>query len=98
MASSRGPCWHLDGSDGGRIVNEWKELTDEDRQAVVDSMPGALDGFLRGWGWQQFAKAVEQKLRDKNDPTPYCVECGDGITPHDPGICGCCYATKYSNG
>lgn len=25
----------------------------------------------------------------------YCVECGDGITAHDPGICGCCYATKY---
>jgi hypothetical protein len=25
----------------------------------------------------------------------WCEECGDGITAHDPGICGCCYHVKY---
>jgi hypothetical protein len=25
----------------------------------------------------------------------WCESCGDGITAHDPGICGTCFATKY---
>lgn len=35
-----------------------------------------------GLKWQYFAEA-------------WCVECGDGITAHDPGVCGTCYAMKY---
>lgn len=33
-------------------------LTDEQIDAIADAMPGGLDGFLRGWGWRQFARAV----------------------------------------
>lgn len=44
----------------------WVGLTDEDRQAVFESLPNALDGFLKLWGWLHFAKAVEAKLREKN--------------------------------
>lgn len=29
-------------------------------------------------------------------PEPYCVACGDGIVPHNPGICGTCYAIKHA--
>lgn len=33
-------------------------LTDEYIDKVAESMPGGLDGFLKGWGWRQFARAV----------------------------------------
>ena len=38
---------------------ERKPLTDEGINEIADSMPGGLDGFLKGWGWQQFARAIE---------------------------------------
>ena len=33
-------------------------LTDEEIDAIADAMPGGLEGFLKGWGWRQFARAV----------------------------------------
>lgn len=33
-------------------------LTDEEIDAVANSMEGGLDGFLKGWGWRQFARAA----------------------------------------
>lgn len=33
-------------------------LTDEQIDAIARSMPGGLDGFLKGWGWNQFAHAI----------------------------------------
>jgi len=45
---------------------QWVGLTDEDRRAVFESLPNALDGFLKLWGWLHFSKAVEAKLREKN--------------------------------
>ena len=33
-------------------------LTDRQIDAIAESMPGGLDGFLKGWGWRQFARAV----------------------------------------
>lgn len=48
----------------------WRGLHDEERQAVVDAMPGGIDGFLKGWGWKQFAQAIEDKLRDRNEQGP----------------------------
>ena len=33
-------------------------LTDKQIDAIAESMPGGLDGFLKGWGWRQFARAV----------------------------------------
>ena len=34
-------------------------LTDGEINEIADSMPGGLDGFLKGLGWQQFARAIE---------------------------------------
>lgn len=34
------------------------QLTNEEIDAIADSMPGGLEGFLKGWGWRQFAHAV----------------------------------------
>ena len=34
-------------------------LTDGEINEIANSMPGGLDGFLKGWGWQQFARAIE---------------------------------------
>ena len=33
-------------------------LTDGQIDAIADAMPGGLEGFLKGWGWRQFARAV----------------------------------------
>ncbi|MGF6440734.1 hypothetical protein [Paraburkholderia youngii] len=41
-----------------------------------------------------FACALAEYLR-KRDSTPECQECGDGVTAHDPGVCGNCFAMKY---
>jgi len=52
-------------------MNEWIELTDEDRESAFFSMPDALDGFLKKWGLLNFAKAVEAICREKNaTPSP----------------------------
>lgn len=34
------------------------QLTDEQIDAIADAMPGGLEGFIKGWGWRQFARAV----------------------------------------
>ena len=33
-------------------------LTDEQIDAVAENMPGGLAGFLKGWGWRQFAREI----------------------------------------
>lgn len=33
-------------------------LTDEQIDAIADAMPGGLEGFMKGWGWRQFARAI----------------------------------------
>ena len=55
---------------GAGLVGWWKPegmeypqpnrepLTDEQIDAIADAMPGGLEGFLKGWGWRQFARAV----------------------------------------
>lgn len=34
------------------------EVSDEQINAIAQGMPGGLDGFLKGWGWQQFARKI----------------------------------------
>lgn len=36
-----------------------KPLTDECINEIANSMPGGLAGFMKGWGWQQFARQIE---------------------------------------
>ena len=52
----------------------WQGLTDEDRQAVFESLPDMLEGFLKTWGWLHFAKAIEAKSREKNTRAPLSDE------------------------
>ena len=33
-------------------------ITDAEIDAIAEGMPGGIDGFLKGWGWRQFARAV----------------------------------------
>jgi hypothetical protein len=35
-----------------------QSLTDDYIDKIAESMPGGLDGFLKGWGWRQYARAV----------------------------------------
>jgi hypothetical protein len=34
-------------------------LADGAIDRIAEAMPGGMDGFLKGWGWRQFARAVE---------------------------------------
>lgn len=55
---------------GAGLVGWWKPegmeypqpkletLTDNQIDRIAESMPGGLEGFLKGWGWRQFARAV----------------------------------------
>ena len=44
----------------------WNSPTLAEVESIVTNMPGGLDGFLKGWGWLQFAREVEKLCQDKN--------------------------------
>lgn len=35
-------------------------LGDARIDAIAESMPGGMEGFLKSWGWRQFARAIEE--------------------------------------
>ncbi|SCU75583.1 hypothetical protein CNECB9_2370157 [Cupriavidus necator] len=39
-----------------------RALTDADIDKIAETMPGGMDSFLKGWGWRQFARAVEDEI------------------------------------
>jgi hypothetical protein len=41
------------------------------------------------------AAPVADSAMAKDAEPIWCQACGDGITAHDPGICGTCFAVKY---
>ena len=56
---------HTEG-DEQLTVPEWNSPTLEEVESIVTNMPGGLDGFLKGWGWLQFAREVEKLCKEKN--------------------------------
>jgi hypothetical protein len=53
--------------DGGKSeAVAWNALTDEDRKAAFESLPDMLEGFLKKWGWLNFAKEIERRCMEKN--------------------------------
>ena len=44
----------------------WVPLTDDDRKAAFESLPDALEGFMKKWGWLHFAKEIERRCKEKN--------------------------------
>lgn len=34
-------------------------MSDKRITEIAESMPGGIDGFLKGWGWRQFARDIE---------------------------------------
>ena len=45
---------------------EWNSPTLAEVESIITNMPGGLDGFLKGWGWLQFAREVEKLCQEKN--------------------------------
>lgn len=58
---------------------ERKPLTDEQIDAIAEGMPGGLDGFLKGWGWRQFARAIEAASTPNAHDA--CKRCGGAMGP-----------------
>jgi hypothetical protein len=50
------------------------ELTDEEIDTIGESMPGGMDGFLKGWGWRNFARAIEAEIMLKLQPERLSAE------------------------
>lgn len=50
-------------------------MTDEQIDAIADAQPGGLSGFLKGWGWRQFARAIEARIlgETEEEPDPQAV-------------------------
>lgn len=48
----------------------WRPLTDEDRRSALEAMPDWLGGFLKKWGWLNFAKEIERRCMEKNKAAP----------------------------
>lgn len=44
------------------------KITNEQINEIAESMPGGLEGFMKGWGWKQFARKLlslqEHKILD----------------------------------
>ena len=51
---------------GEREPVAWVPLTDDDRKAAFESLPDALEGFMKKWGWLHFAKEIERRCKEKN--------------------------------
>jgi hypothetical protein len=49
-------------------MDSWANLTNEECEAIADTLPGGVRGYLTEWGWLTFARAVEERLRLKNAP------------------------------
>lgn len=56
-AAPQPPADHLRGATE-MIEKQPSKLSDSEIDAIAEAMPGGLDGFLKGWGWRQFARAV----------------------------------------
>lgn len=48
-------------------------ITDQEIDRIAESMPGGLDGFLKGLGWRQFARAVLEHSTRKAAPAAVAV-------------------------
>ena len=61
--SGAGRCNRLQGEEHEKPLYtappKRQPLTDECINEIAESMPGGLAGFMKGWGWQQFARAIE---------------------------------------
>lgn len=44
----------------------WVALTYEDRKAAFESLPDMLEGFMKKWGWLNFANEIERRCMEKN--------------------------------
>lgn len=51
-----------------------ESLSDFEIDAIADAMPGGLEGFLKTWGWRQYARAIENAVH--NAPVTEGVEAG----------------------
>ena len=45
---------------------EWVGLTDKAITQVIDSMPRGIRGWMSDWDLYEFARAIEQALKEKN--------------------------------
>lgn len=48
--------------------NPWRSVGEDEVAAVFDSMPDGHKGFLTKWGYLTFARSIEAKARELNDP------------------------------
>jgi hypothetical protein len=74
------------------VKNRGEIANDTSTSANVAQRPVSPDGRV-------IDKAIVKRLAVQHGLIPldqiWCQDCGDGITAHDPGVCGNCLAMKY---
>ena len=60
------PWWAFEEQLTLQPDQKWNSPTLAEVEDIVTNMPGGLDGFLKGWGWLQFAREVEKLCKEKN--------------------------------
>lgn len=45
-----------------------ESLSDHEIDGIAETMPGGLEGFLKSWGWRQYARAVEAAVHGDTQP------------------------------
>ncbi|WP_316150455.1 hypothetical protein [Cupriavidus sp. BIC8F] len=66
------------------VLADMPRLTDERIDGIADAMPGGMEGFLKGWGWRQFARQVEEAVLDSAAPATPIASAQQAAV--DPGI------------
>lgn len=70
--SDKTPRWELPQNfrieEEGADPNPWRNVGDDEVTAAFEAMPRGRGGFLIHWGYLTFARAIEAKVRELNDP------------------------------
>lgn len=68
-AEQRDECGMTEGDwKRAEALTDMPGLQDAQIDAVANAMPGGLDGFLKGWGWRQFARQIEDAVLESASP------------------------------
>lgn len=57
----------VEGIELGCVQEPAQALSNEEIDLIANTMPGGLDGFLKGWGWRNFARAVEGEVLSRQE-------------------------------
>jgi hypothetical protein len=82
--------------EAAKVAERKQKFAESQLEDAVDAEDIA-SWKAEAWACKSIANEILALIQQPaSTPVPMCEECGDSIVPHDPGICGTCYAIKYA--